>query len=99
LIICQDVHTFGYLARSNYPPNAKSVGLFVLSLGWVIEGRAGDQLPEQLLGSLRVMRVNPTTQHFAGKPDHVLELNTVRDGVETFGVAQDNWIHQGMHMR
>ena len=99
MIICQDVHTFGYLARSNYPPNAKNVGLFVLSLGWVIEGRNGDQLPEQLLGSLRVVRVNPTTQHFVGNPDQLLERNNVRDGVEAFSVEQGKWIRNGMHMR
>ena len=98
LIICQDVHTFGYLARSNYPPNAKNIGLFVLSLGWVVEGRNKSQLPEQLLASLRVVRVDPTTQNYSGSPDALLQKNQVKDGVEIFSTPHARWIKEGRHL-
>ncbi len=54
-----DVHTFSYIARKSFFAfiNDRFPNM-VMDLGMCIEGRCDEELPEQILATLRVNRVN-----------------------------------------
>lgn len=94
------MHTFGYLARSNYPSYCKSVKLFVNRVGWVVEGRKTSQLPEQLLASLRMIKVPTDANDLSVKEvDARLSRNGIRDGSEAFSISPAEWIRGKHHLK
>lgn len=48
-----DFHTYTYVVREGIFSMLDKIGLTVLSIGIVLEGQKSDELPEQLLGSIR----------------------------------------------
>lgn len=56
--IVTDGHTFSYLARSTVGSVVESFKRMVVSVGFVIEGRANDELPEQMLFGFRIHKVD-----------------------------------------
>ena len=55
LTVVSDVHTFGYMLKSYYYNNQQTVVKdAVIDLAYVIEGREGAHLPEQVLASARL---------------------------------------------
>ena len=55
LTVVSDVHTFGYMLKNYYYNNQQTVVKdAVIDLAYVIEGREGAHLPEQVLASARV---------------------------------------------
>ena len=96
--ICQDVHTFGYLARSNYPTQAKNLQHAVVHLGWTVEGRSEAQLPEQLLAGLTLIRMDPTPK-LQQNIDVVLAENNVESGVDSFSITPSEWLRRNLHLK
>ena len=96
LVICQDVHTFGYLARSKYPDNVNNLGRFVVNLGWVVEGRKSEDLPEQILGCIRLNRINLRGLE---NIDDLMNANSVGAGEANFKIKPSQWIEAGMHLK
>lgn len=56
-----DVHRFCYLARKAGYSMMDELGRMVLDLGLVVEGHSDEELPEQILGCVRVARLQRET--------------------------------------
>ena len=87
------------MVRSNYPPQAKNLPAAVLNLGWTVEGRTVEHLPEQLLAGLTIIRMDPSRSSNSSLIDSVLAMNQVESGVDPFKVKNDDWLASGMHMK
>ena len=97
--ICQDVHTFGYMVRSNYATQVKHLQDAVVNLGWTIEGRNEDHLPEQLLAGIGMIKINPTPKNDKENIDQILLRNEIESGVECFRVKPAEWIQRSLHLK
>lgn len=96
--LIQDVHTFGYLARSNYPANVKNISDTVVNLGWTAEGRNGEQLPEQLLAGLTLIKVNPKNSYNVTTLNKLLEEHHVESSIDPFKIRPEEWLKRGLHL-
>ena len=96
--LCQDINTFGYLARSNYPPQIKNFPALVLHVGWTVEGRDRSQLPEQLLSGLTVIRADLSKGDGANtdKLNHLLEEYHVGNGIDPYKITPKQWLERGL---
>lgn len=56
--IVTDGHTFSYLARSTVGSVVESFKRMVVNVGFVIEGRTNEELPEQMLFGFRIHKVD-----------------------------------------
>ena len=52
------VHQFAYMAQAALPPVLASLGNMLLSMGFLIQGEADDELPECLVGAVQLHRIN-----------------------------------------
>ena len=97
--LCQDVHTFGYMCRSNYPSYIKHLKTTVLHIGWTVEGRDLVQLPEQLLAGVTLIHVDVEEPTEAATRDlnAVFDQHSMESGVDTFKIAQEDWVRRGLH--
>lgn len=68
LILCFDVHIFSFLARKVYFEQLELFGKLILDVGFVVEGREEQYLPENLIGCVRLIKFNPET-FFPGLSD------------------------------
>jgi hypothetical protein len=87
------------MARSNYPQQAKNLPAAVINLGWTIEGRTEEHLPEQLLAGLTLIRIDPARSSSSSSIDSVLAMNEVESGVDCFRIKPEEWLARGMHMK
>ena len=49
-----DVHIFGFLARKMFPVLLRKWQQLVLDMGFTIEGQEDHELPEQVIGAVRL---------------------------------------------
>jgi len=54
-----NIHMWGYLARKGLHAIKDKFSKFVVNVGFTIEGRADEELPEILLGGARIMHLDP----------------------------------------
>ena len=62
LILCFDVHNFSFLARKMYFEQMEMFSKLILDVGFLVESKEEQYLPERLLGCIRLIKFNP--EHF-----------------------------------
>ncbi|RHZ06188.1 hypothetical protein DYB26_014586, partial [Aphanomyces astaci] len=53
-----DAHTFNFVARKGLSGVADHFGNMVVDFGFVLEGQDDDEVPEQILGCVRLCKVD-----------------------------------------